>query len=487
MSVQSKRRIGIIAFLICVLFLFVILHLDRLNNWLGSVLFILRPVIIGFVLAYLLNPLFRLFERKLFSGIRAHGFRRFLSLLLTYVVLFLIFILLIMLIVPQLLASVQDFLDNYESYITSAVKSINGMIDGINSVITWSIPSLNATEIQNSIGNFFETLEIQSFLDSQLTYSNLSALFEALEDVFLLVADILFGLFISLYVLLSKERIYAQVTRWRKALFNTAFNDRLSNIIGIADRSFGGFLRGKILDSSIVGVLVFILISILKIPYPLLIAVIIAITDIVPIIGPFVGVIPSAIIILLTDPIKVIPFLICILVVQQIDGNIIAPKILGENTGVSSLCVMIAITVLGAVWGFVGMIVAVPLFATVLALFGSFINKRLESRGLPVSTHHYYGAKEVTRTPTTGAEEPRVKRRARKTRHTHHIGGHGNLTCDEQIRLRAYALAYKHGLTDTCTEEGFDAFAAEYARMQETEHAAEESASATEVSFTNKI
>lgn len=480
MSVQSKRRIGIIAFLISTLLLFVILRLDSLNAWLGRLLFILRPVVIGFVLAYLLNPLFRLFERKLFAGIRAHGLRRFLSLLLTYIVLFLIVILLIMLIVPQLVASVQDFLDNYESYISGAVNSINGMIDGINSMISWSIPSLNASEIQKSIGNFFEKLEIQSFLDSQLTYSNLAALFEALEGVFLLVADILFGLFISLYVLLSKERIYAQVMRWRRALFSNDFNDRLSNIVGIADKSFGGFLRGKILDSSIVGVLVFILISILKIPYPLLIAVIIAITDIVPIIGPFVGVIPSAIIILLTDPIKVIPFLLCILVVQQIDGNIIAPKILGENTGVSSLCVMIAITVLGAVWGFVGMIVAVPLFATILALSGSFINKRLKKKGLPVGTHHYYGTKEVTKAASASAESPRTKRRPKKERASLHTGGLGDLTEEERAKLHAYALAYKHGAMDSCTDEAFDAFAAEYTRTQKQENPAEASQQTTE-------
>ena len=462
MSVQSKRRIGIIALLIAVLFFFVILHLDRINNWLGRTFFVLRPVVIGLVIAYLCNPLFRLFERKLFANITSPGFRRFLSLALTYVVLFLVFFLLIMLIVPQLLDSVQEFLDNYEGYIERAVVSINGMIDGINEMISWNVPHLNAREIQTAIGNFFADLQIQKFLDSQITYSNLLALFEAISGLFLLVADILFGLFISAYILNSKERIYAQLSRWRKALFSNEINERISNVVNIADKSFGGFLRGKILDSSIVGVLVFILISLLKIPYPLLIAVIIAITDIVPIIGPFVGVIPSAVIILLTDPIKVIPFILCILVVQQIDGNIIAPKILGENTGVSSLCVMISITVLGAVWGFVGMVVAVPLFATVLSLSGSFLNKKLRDKGLPVDTHHYYGVKDVTRagTTVTNDTQSRAKRR-KKARPSLHTGGVGNLTDTERDRLRAYTLACKHGVLNRTTAEAFEAFAAE--------------------------
>ena len=168
------------------------------------------------------------------------------------------------------------------------------------------------------------------------------------------------------------------------------------------------------------------------VPYTLLIAVLIGITDIVPVVGPFIGVIPSAIIILLTDPIKVIPFLLCILIVQQIDGNIIAPKILGENTGVSSLCVMISITVMGAIWGLAGMVLGVPLFATIIELTNEFLNKRLQDKGLP--------------TKTDSDETEKEKKTLFQRKPINLADGHGPLTEIEKTRLLAFNLAHKYDL-----------------------------------------
>lgn len=389
-ALQKKCAIAVGSFMIAILLVFLVLNLDRINNWLDYALLILRPVLIGLVLAYLCNPIFRMFERKLLVRVRPGSLRRVISLLCTYIVLFLIFFTLIMLIVPQLISSIMDFMGNYEGYLVTAIANINGMIEGINASFGITVPFLDYAWIRDSLSNFLGNLDLQGFLEQLLTFTNISTLLNTLSDIFDVLMDIIFGLFISLYILNSKEKQYAQFARMKQALLSDNINRRLTNIISIADRSFGGFLRGKLLDSTLVGVIVYILISIMQVPYALLIAVIIGITDIVPVIGPFIGVIPSAVIILLTDPVKVIPFLLCILVVQQIDGNVMAPKILGENTGVSSLCVMIAITLLGAIWGLVGMVVAVPLFATVMELSSSFLEKRLRKKGLPVETEHYY-------------------------------------------------------------------------------------------------
>ncbi len=462
-QISKKHRVGIISCLIGAMLLFLILHLDRINEWLGYVMFVLRPVLIGLVLAYLCNPIFRLFERKLFSSLRPYRFRRFLSLLFTYIVLFLIFFALIMLIVPQLVSSVLDFLGNYEGYLFNALENINGAIVGINQSFPVAIPTLDYEWIKDWIANFLNNLQLQSFLESLLTYTNIASLLALLRDAFFIMTDIIFGLFISIYILNSKEKQYAQASRLRRALFSNDLNTRLGNIVSVADRSFGGFLRGKLLDSTLVGILVYIIISIMQVPYALLIAVIIGITDIVPVIGPFIGVIPSAVIILLTDPLKVIPFLLCILIVQQIDGNILAPKILGENTGVSSLCVLIAITLLGAVWGLVGMVVAVPLFATVMELSGNFLEKRLREKGLPVETEYYYGKKAETQTEEhTVSNKKKGKATAAQSAPIHR--GTGNLSYEESERLRAYALAVKHGVLEEHerTESAFSAFAAEY-------------------------
>ena len=410
---------------------FVVIKRESFSSFIGEIFRIFRPVIIGAVLAYLCNPIFRMFEGRVFSRVRSFTARRTLSLIGTYLVVALIFVVLLMLIVPQLLASVLDFLENYETLLATALENINGLLAKANDAMGLKIPPVKPETLTQGFDWIVKSININELMDRLLTGSTILVIFEYIGDTLYILTDIIFGLFISLYMLAGKEKIYAQVMRMRKALFNNRINERITRICTIADESFGGFLRGKILDSTIVGVLVYIVISIMDVPYPLLIAVLIGITDIVPVVGPFIGVIPSAVIILLTDPIKVIPFLIAILVVQQIDGNIIAPKILGENTGVSSLCVMIAITVMGAIWGLAGMVLGVPFFATIIELTNEFLNKRLEAKGMPTEVE----------------EEIPKKEKSRKKKEVVSLSdGYGPLTEAEKGRLLALSLVNKYDL-----------------------------------------
>ncbi len=410
---------------------FVVIKRESFSSFIGEIFRIFRPVIIGAVLAYLCNPIFRMFEGRVFSRVRSFTARRTLSLIGTYLVVALIFVVLLMLIVPQLLASVLDFLENYETLLATALENINGLLAKANDAMGLKIPPVKTETLTQGFDWIVKSININELMDRLLTGSTILVIFEYIGDTLYILTDIIFGLFISLYMLAGKEKIYAQVMRMRKALFNNRINERITRICTIADESFGGFLRGKILDSTIVGVLVYIVISIMDVPYPLLIAVLIGITDIVPVVGPFIGVIPSAVIILLTDPIKVIPFLIAILVVQQIDGNIIAPKILGENTGVSSLCVMIAITVMGAIWGLAGMVLGVPFFATIIELTNEFLNKRLEAKGMPTEVE----------------EEIPKKEKSRKKKEAVSLSdGYGPLTEAEKRRLLAFSLVNKYDL-----------------------------------------
>ena len=411
---------------------FIIIKRESFSSFIEQITHVLRPVIIGAVIAYLCNPIFRMFEHLVFSGIRSFTWRRTLSLIGTYIVLALIFTILLMLIIPQLVTSVLDFLDNYEELLATALNNANGLLEQINTRFNMQIPPVQADTIQQGLNWVVQNIDVDALMNQLLSGNTILILFEYIGDTFFILTDIIFGLFISLYLLSGKERLYAMVMRTRKALFNHNINERITRICTIADESFGGFLRGKMLDSSIVGVLVYIIISIMNVPYALLIAVLIGITDIVPVVGPFIGVIPSAVIILLTDPIKVIPFLLCILIVQQIDGNIIAPKILGENTGVSSLCVMISITVMGAIWGLAGMVLGVPLFATIIELTNEFLNKRLQDKGLPT---------EIEDTET----EP--KKNSIFHRETVNLAdGQGPLTNREKTHLLAFSLANKYDL-----------------------------------------
>lgn len=412
--------------------LFIIIKRESFSSFVSQIFRILRPVIIGAIIAYLCNPIFRFFETHVFGGIRSFTPRRVLSLIGTYVVLALIFVVLLMLIIPQLLTSVLDFLENYETFLATALENVNGLLAQINDGLNLSIPPVKQETLRQGLNWIVENINIDELMNRLLSGDTILVIFEYIGDTFFILTDIIFGLFISLYLLAGKERHYAQIMRTRNALFNTRINERITRICTIADESFGGFLRGKTLDSTIVGVLVYIIISIMEVPYALLIAVIIGITDIVPVVGPWVGVIPSAVIILLTDPIKVIPFLFCILVVQQIDGNIIAPKILGENTGVSSLCVMIAITVMGAIWGLAGMVLGVPLFATIIELTNEFLNKRLTDKGLPTETE---------------TEEPQKEKKSIFQKEAVSLSdGFGPLTQQEKANLLAFSLVNKYDL-----------------------------------------
>ena len=432
---KSRKQIKLFtlyAVLAALAIVFVVIKRESFTAFIEQIFRVFRPVIIGAVIAYLSNPIFRMFERIVFSGIRSFTFRRTLSLIGTYIVLALIFAILLMLIIPQLLTSALDFLENYEVLLASALENANGFVDQINARFDMQIPHIKDETLRQGLDWVVQNVDVDALMDRLLSGDTILILFEYIEDTFFILTDIIFGLFISIYLLAGKEKLYASIMRTRKALFNHRINERITRICTIADESFGGFLRGKILDSTIVGVLVYIIISIMGVPYTLLIAVLIGITDIVPVVGPFIGVIPSAIIILLTDPIKVIPFLLCILIVQQIDGNIIAPKILGENTGVSSLCVMISITVMGAIWGLAGMVLGVPLFATIIELTNEFLNKRLQDKGLP--------------TKTDSDETEKEKKTLFQRKPINLADGHGPLTEIEKTRLLAFNLAHKYDL-----------------------------------------
>lgn len=451
------------------LLLIVILNEKELNAWLEAVSALLRPVLIGLILAYFANPIFRFFERKVLFQVKPSSLRRFFSLLLTYIVICAILFVLVMLIIPQLFESIGGFALNYESYLNTAVDGINRLIFQINTTLpentagTGHIPYLKLDEIIKAFNELIASMDLSmDKIASYFSPETIGSFFTLAGGIIDLFGDTVIGIFISVYLLHQKEKFYAQVMRLRRAVLPEGFNAALTRVLTTADRSFGSFIKGKLVDSSIVGLLVYIALSILHVPNALLIAVIVGITDIVPIIGPFVGVIPSAVIILLTEPSKLIPFLICILIIQQIDGNIIAPKILGENTGVSSLCVMIAITVMGAIWGLVGMVIGVPLFATVGELFSSYLDKRLEKRGLP-SGNAYYAEDANIEESKSEKLFVRLQKKIRRIRSNTADGGHGDLTDSEKDLLEIYAAAKRHHVFLEDNEENLAHFAADRA------------------------
>lgn len=470
-SPGKKFVTGVVVYAVIFFLIVALSNLATINRFLAGLLDILAPVLLGLSIAYLINPLFRVFERRVFSRVRLPSLRRTFSLLLTYAVVLALIAGLFLLIIPQLIDSVKTFAGNFNSQLDSLIGQLNSVIGRINSRLpsadgSGAIPELDRATVLKKVTELWDSL--MQYIRSSMNSGNISHIFSILSQTASVVTDIILAVFISLYVLATKELRYAQTAKFRLACIPERANRLLTRVLSIADRSFGGFLRGKLLDSAIVGLLVYLFCSIARIQNPLLIAVIVGITDIIPVIGPFIGVIPSAVIILLTDPVKVIFFLIAILVIQQIDGNIIAPKILGENTGVSSLCVMIAIILMGSLWGLFGMIVGVPLFATVLELLKIWISRRLSEKGLPNEMENYYARDALSGTPESARGLRTRRKPGRAPQQTPDgTGGIGMLSRAERLRLGTFSIASRHGLFSDPSDDALEQFSADAEKFLE--------------------
>jgi predicted PurR-regulated permease PerM len=288
---------------------------------------------------------------------------------------------LILLIVPQLLDSVQSIITRFPSY--------------LNSFNAWSdrflvrYPGLRDL-LDNYWGNitdyaYKELLPKAQTLVSSISTTVVGSVFKILSVTF----KFIIGIILSVYLLYSKETYLAQSKKMVYSLFNEERANNLINNTRFANKTFGGYISGKIVDSVIIGILCFIGTSIMNMPYALLISVIVGVTNVIPFFGPYLGAIPSAFIILMINPIKCLWFLIFILILQQVDGNIIGPKILGDSTGLSSFWVIFAITLFGGIWGVLGMFLGVPIFAIIYAAIKTFVDTRLERKKLPAKTYYY--------------------------------------------------------------------------------------------------
>ena len=201
--------------------------------------------------------------------------------------------------------------------------------------------------------------------------------------------DIFVALIICVYVLNSKEKFIAQTKKLVLAVFKPDMAKELFELGTLSNETFGGFINGKIIDSIIIGIICFAAMSAMGLPLAMLISVIVGLTNIIPFFGPFIGAVPSAVILLIIEPVSALKFVIMVLILQQIDGNIIGPKILGKTTKLASFWVMFAIIVSGGLFGFVGMVLGVPVFAIIYTYISRAVNRKLEKREIETDTLHY--------------------------------------------------------------------------------------------------
>ena len=393
----SRRKmifpISTVVFAVLFIFLYIISNLTAISTWLGGVINLLKPIMIGALIAYLCNPVLRFMEKMLrkagMNKDHHHYVRRMLGIIFTYLFVILLIAVFGLLVVPQLVTSIKELVSNYENLIANAVTYVNQLIKSI----VGELPEGGEEYVKSEgIISAIQALISKAGDLGQIVINYISSYGSQLVSS---VTDLIMALFISFYLLSSKEKRAAQIHKVTTAFLSEKTNAFIYDTAHLLDDTFGKYFSGVILDALFIGVLGFIVFTILDIPNAIMIAFVVAVTNIIPFFGPFLGAIPSAFIIFIVDPPKVIPFVIAILIMQQIDGNIIAPKILGQSTGVSSLCVITALAIMGGIWGIFGMIVGVPLFAVIIISVKRFSEKRLAQKGLPTELDFYYFEEET--------------------------------------------------------------------------------------------
>jgi len=391
---NKYKQIGLVitfSLCFCMLFWFLLFNTERIFASIKNIIKILNPFIIGFFVAYLLDPIMQKIETNIIKKVydkfyKPHkkyrsGLIRLISVLISLILFLLFLYALIIMIVPQVIDSISSITQKLPVYLESLNAWGTKLINDNQELADFLVPyTENAEEwvLKNILPRMQEFVTTASSNIIGGVYATINMVFK-----------LIIGLIVSVLLLCNKELYCAQAKKIAYAALREERANNLINNIRFTNKAFGGFLNGKIIDSIVIGILTFIVLLIFKIPYAVLIAVVIGITNIIPLFGPFLGAVPSVIILLMVNPMKALTFVIIILVIQQIDGNIIGPFIIGDSTGLSSFWVIFAITVFGGLFGVFGMFIGVPAFAVIYASIRTLVNERLRKKQLPDSTSFY--------------------------------------------------------------------------------------------------
>lgn len=364
---------------------------ESFSDGVGTIKTIISPFIYGFVMAYLLSPIYNATVRGLYKLLgkyfknkqRLFSFCKLVASVVAVVCLIGAVAGLIALIVPQVIESLTGILKSLPQRLTQ----LSALFNDITSKMDNKRLAMKMSEIYAQVQTNLIELAQTKLLPGMGTLVG-----QVSTQVILTLKtmmNVMIGVMACVYMLNSKERFQGQ---FKKVILATLPKEKAEAVFDFAkftNRTFGGFINGKIIDSIIIGIICFILMEIFGFPYPILISAIIGITNVIPFFGPFIGAIPAAIIILLVSPIHALYFLILIFILQQVDGNIIGPAILGNTTGIASFWVLFSIVIGGGLFGFIGMVLGVPVFAIIYYYFSRSINKRLEAKGLEFRTDSY--------------------------------------------------------------------------------------------------
>ena len=387
---KKYTTIAVYAFLViaaAITFFFVISEHSVVGRMAGTFFGLMTPFIYGAALAYVLNPVLNWLEKKVFPKVFGDRVskrsRRGLGVLLTFLFGCAVVALFLAVLIPQIVESIDNLAQSIYAFLPQAQNFLNDLIAqyGTNEMLV-DVLSMLGVDISDP------SMALQRLATRSYTFLTqvLPNLFGGVMRFTSGLLDVVVGIIIAIYLLLSKEVFYAQVKKLMFAFFPRRVAQATLNLTHDSNAIFCGFISGKILDSAIIGVLCFIGCSILQMPYTVLVSFIVGVTNVIPYFGPFIGAIPSIFIIMIADPLKSLVFAVFVLILQQLDGNIIGPKILGDSTGLSAFWVIFAVTFFGGLFGFVGMLIGVPTFAVIYALVRNFAEFKLGKKGLKTQT-----------------------------------------------------------------------------------------------------
>ena len=378
---------GVVA--LSILFFFSLFKVGALVHFFQTLLGILMPFVYGLAMAYLLTPVFNWLHARFAPALQKHvknprraaRAAKFLSTTLSVLLALLLVAALLWMVLPQVISSIVGLVES--NLLTNSIQNVTGWIEDT----LQNNPQFEAAA-QRVYAEAVAALTAWVKTDMLPQLTNLMS---GLLGTLTFFKNVFIGIIIAIYVLNSKQLFAAQA----KKLLYGCLSTRRANIVldnaRFTHRVFGGFINGKLLDSLIIGIIALVCCNLLKFPYPMLLAVIIGVTNIIPFFGPFIGATPCALLILLVSPLQCLYFCIFILVLQQFDGNILGPKILGDSTGLDSFWVLFSILLFGGLFGFAGMVLGVPVFAMIYSAISRLVRYGLKRRGLPQDTAQYLG------------------------------------------------------------------------------------------------
>lgn len=379
-----------------------------LNNWSGfvgivnSIFVILRPFTYGIVIAYLVNHLVRPIEKHIFKKLmerlmpknEAAGKKlaRVLSIVVSELAVFAFMSSLLVTILPQISVSILEIVNKSQTYVEICLKWVEEILDG-NEVLEPLV-----SDWINSFYDYFMSWLKSDVLPQMATL--VSQITSGVISIIKIAVNLVIGVVVSIYLLYSKETFCAQGKKLVYSLFEAKNANRVMEEMTFVDKAFGDYIAGTIIDAVIIGVVNYIFLIAFGMPYPALISIVLAVTNLIPMFGPFIGAIPCGLIILLESPMKCLIFAIFTVILQQLDGNVIKPKIHSSKSGMSGFWILFAIIVFGGLFGILGMIIGVPVMTILYSIIRRLNNRRLRRKGLPQETTLYAELERIE--PDTG-------------------------------------------------------------------------------------